>query len=108
MLKLIYSEALKGKRQRSAVDLGSNGCQRACAVDRTVSSAHGSTVDRPLNAKGYVIWAINARSKGSGHLQAKATASTPECGGTRRRTRRRGPRSRCGAPKRARVGSTCS
>jgi hypothetical protein len=37
-----------------------------------------------------------------------ATASTPECGGTRRRTRRRGPRSRCGAPKRAQVGSTRS
>jgi hypothetical protein len=47
-----------------------------------VSSAHGSTVDRPLNAKGYVIWAIHARSKGSGRVQAKGDG---EHAGVRRR-----------------------
>jgi hypothetical protein len=34
------------------------------AVDRAVSSAHGSTVDRPLDAKGYAILTVRARSKG--------------------------------------------
>jgi hypothetical protein len=33
-------------------------------VDRAVSSAHGSTVDRPLDAKGYAILTVRARSKG--------------------------------------------
>jgi hypothetical protein len=55
---------------------------RACAMDHAVSSAHGSTVDRPLNAKGYVIWAIHARSKGSGRVQAKGDG---EHAGVRRR-----------------------
>jgi hypothetical protein len=31
----------------------------------------GSTIDRTHNPKGYVIWAVHARSKGSGRLQAK-------------------------------------
>jgi hypothetical protein len=47
-----------------------------------VSSAHGSTVDRPHNPKGYVIWAVHARSKGSGRLQVKG-------GGEHARVRRR-------------------
>jgi hypothetical protein len=85
MLKQIYSGALL---TRSPNPHRGSWIQRlparACAVDRTVSSAHGSPVDRPLNAKGYAIWAVHARSKGSGRLQAKATASTPECGGARR------------------------
>jgi hypothetical protein len=36
-----------------------------------VSSAHGSTVDRFLNAKGYAISTVRGRSKGSGRAQAK-------------------------------------
>jgi hypothetical protein len=43
---------------------------RACAVDRAVSSAHGSTVDRLHNLKGYAIATVHARSHGPGRLQA--------------------------------------
>jgi hypothetical protein len=43
---------------------------RACAVDRAVSSAHGSTVDRPFKTKGYAIRAVHARSKGPGRVRA--------------------------------------
>jgi hypothetical protein len=43
---------------------------RACAVDRVVSSAHGSTVDRPHNPKGYAIASVHAKSHGPGRLQA--------------------------------------
>jgi hypothetical protein len=40
-------------------------------VDRAVSSAHGSTVDQTLKAKGYAIWAIHVRSNGPGGPQAE-------------------------------------
>jgi hypothetical protein len=43
---------------------------RACAVDRAVSSAHGSTVDRPFKTKGYVIRVVRARSKGPRRARA--------------------------------------
>jgi hypothetical protein len=46
----------------------------ARAVDRAVSSAHGSTVDRAHNPKGYAILTVHAKSKGSGRVRAR-------CGG---------------------------
>jgi hypothetical protein len=63
---------------------------RVCAVDRAVSSAHGSTVDRPLKTKGYTIRVVHARSKGPGRVRA-------ECGGEHAGVRRRaaGARWRC-------------
>jgi hypothetical protein len=40
------SGALYAKHHSRTVDLRSNGCECACAVDRAVHLAHGSTVDR--------------------------------------------------------------
>jgi hypothetical protein len=54
----------------------------ACAVDRAVRSAHGSTVDRPLKTKGYAIRVVHARSKGPGRVRAG-------CGGEHAGVRRR-------------------
>jgi hypothetical protein len=55
-----------------------------------VSSAHGSTVDRPFNKKGYAIRAARARSDGPGRTRAG-------CGGKHAGVRRRavGARRRC-------------
>jgi hypothetical protein len=64
------SGALNQNSQTSTVDLRSNGYRRACAVDRTVRSVHGSTVDRPFKTKGYAILAIRTRSNGPGRMQA--------------------------------------
>jgi hypothetical protein len=36
-----------------------------------MSSAHGSTVNRPHNPKGYAILTVHTRSEGSGRVQAK-------------------------------------
>jgi hypothetical protein len=33
---------------------------RSRPVDHAVRPAHGSTVDRPHNPKGYAIWAVHA------------------------------------------------
>jgi hypothetical protein len=49
------------------------------AVDQAVGAVHKSTVDRPLNAKGYAIPSVHRRSHGSGRVQAR----------WRRRARRR-------------------
>jgi hypothetical protein len=51
---------------------------------------HGSTVDRPLKTKGYVISAVHARSHGPGLLQATGGG---EHAGVRRRAA--GARRRC-------------
>jgi hypothetical protein len=39
-------------------------------VDRAVSSAHGSTVDRPHNTKGYAILSVHPRSHSPGRVLA--------------------------------------
>jgi hypothetical protein len=41
------------------------------AVDRAVVAIHRSTVDRPLNAKGYAILSVHRRSHGPGRVQAR-------------------------------------
>jgi hypothetical protein len=41
-----------------------------CTVDRAVSSAHGSMVDRPFNTKGYAIRVARAISDGPGRTRA--------------------------------------
>jgi hypothetical protein len=75
---------------------------RACAVDRVVSSSHGSTVYRLHNSKGYVIWAIHARSKGSGRLHATGGG---EHAGVRRRAVEGSPARACLA---AQDAKTCA
>jgi hypothetical protein len=75
---------------------------RACAVDHVVSSSHGSTVDRLHNSKGYVIWAIHARSKGSGRLHATGGG---EHAGVRRRAVEGSPARACLA---AQDAKTCA
>jgi hypothetical protein len=62
------SGALKKKGRSRTVDLRSNGGRRARTVDPAVGAVHGSTVDHPLNAKGYVILAVRARSNGPGRV----------------------------------------
>jgi hypothetical protein len=71
------------------------------AVDRAMVAVHRSMVDRPHQMKGYAISSIHRRSDGQERVQAGVAADSPECGGARRRLRRRGPRSCCGAPFRA-------
>jgi hypothetical protein len=41
------------------------------AVDRAVVAVHKSTVDRPLNVKGYAIPSVHRRSHGPGRVQAR-------------------------------------
>jgi hypothetical protein len=55
---------------------------RACAVDRAVVAVHESTMDRPLNAKGYAISSVHRISHGPGCMQAR---SGGEHAGVRRR-----------------------
>jgi hypothetical protein len=43
---------------------------RGRTVDPAVGAVHKPTVDQPLNAKGYAILAIRARSNGPGRVQA--------------------------------------
>jgi hypothetical protein len=52
MLNRKNSGALYQDCQCRTVDLGSNGRRCARAPDRAVSSAHGSTVDRPFKREG--------------------------------------------------------
>jgi hypothetical protein len=78
------SGALKQIRQLSAVDLRSNG--HGCTHAPWTAPCARRTGPRwtvPLKRKGYLIWAVRARSDGPGHARAGATASTPECGGAR-------------------------
>jgi hypothetical protein len=77
-------------------------------MDRAVVAAHESTVDRPHNLNGYAILFVHHKSHSPGRVQAGVVADSPECGGTRRRVRRRDPRSHCRASFRACVGSTRS
>jgi hypothetical protein len=58
---------------------------RARAVSRAVSPAHGFTVDRPHNPKGYAILSVRARSNGPDPVHAGAAANTPGRKTARRR-----------------------
>jgi hypothetical protein len=50
------------------------------AVEQAVGAVHESTVDRPLNAKGYTISSVHRRSHGPGRVQARGG---DECAGDR-------------------------
>jgi hypothetical protein len=50
---------------------------RARAVSHAMSPAHGFTVDRPHNPKGYAILSVHARSNGPDPVHAGAAANTP-------------------------------
>jgi hypothetical protein len=61
----------------------------------------------PFKTKGYLIWAIRARSDGPGRARVGAAASTTECGGARQGLAGASPRRRSRPSLRPRVGATC-
>jgi hypothetical protein len=79
------------------------------AVDRAVSPAHGSMVDQAEGVSpclDLTLWIKDPMVLDV--CKREVVAGSPECGGSRRRACRRGPRSCYREPNRPRAGFMCS